>query len=212
MSEKCQDVYPLVEGVQAGDARAAEHLLSRYLPLIRQTVLYYGRLADYEDLLQQGRLIFLQVVREFDNSRGVPFGAYLKEKFRWRLYHYIRDDLGYRDKEDLFTDVPANTIQYILATHAVLGPDKADWEALEDAVKTLTPKQRLVLSLFYWDELPVRDIAKKLHETPQGVRQLKARAEKHLRQAMMGSPLPASTQSSRKQDVDHPLENPRLSS
>lgn len=210
MSEESKDVYPLVEGVQAGDALAAEYLLSRYLPLIRQTVLYYGRLADYEDLLQQGRLIFLQVVREYDNSRGVPFGAYLKEKFRWRLYHYIRDNLGYRDKEDLFTDVPANTIQYILATHAVLGPDKTDWEALERAVKTLTPKQRLVLSLFYWDELPVRDIAEKLHETPQGVRQLKARAEKHLRQTMMGSPLPVATQSSREPDLDHPARNSRL--
>lgn len=196
MSEKSQDVYPLVEAVQAGNAQAAERLLIRYLPLIRQTVLYYGRLADYEDLLQQGRLIFLEVVKEYENGRGVPFGAYLKEKFRWRLYHYIRDDLGYRDKEDLFTDVPANTIQYILATHAVLEPDKADWEALENAVKTLTPKQRLVLSLFYWDELPVRDIADKLHETPQGVRQLKARAEKHLRQTMMATPLPAPARSS----------------
>lgn len=196
MSEKSQDVYPLVEAVQAGNAQAAERLLIRYLPLIRQTVLYYGRLADYEDLLQQGRLIFLEVVKEYENGRGVPFGAYLKEKFRWRLYHYIRDDLGYRDKEDLFTDVPANTIQYILATHAVLEPDKADWEALENAVKTLTPKQRLVLSLFYWDELPVRDIADKLHETPQGVRQLKARAEKHLRQTMMATPPPAPARSS----------------
>lgn len=191
MPEEDWNPHSFVQDAQAGDPQATERLVSQYLPLIRQTVLYYGRLADYEDLLQQGRLIFLEIVKEYDNSRGVPFGAYLKEKFRWRLYHYIRDVLGYRDKEDLFTDIPANTIQYILATHAVLDPDKADWEALENAVKTLTAKQRLVLSLFYWDDLSVREIATKLQETPQGVRQLKARAEKHLRRNMMRSPLPA---------------------
>ena len=186
MADTKTEVAQLVEEAQAGNRRAAEQLCAQYLPLIRQNVLYYGRLADYQDLLQQGRLIFLEIVKEFDNGRGVPFGAYLKEKFRWRLFHYIRDGLGYRDKEDLFSDIPANTIQHILATHAVLEPDEADWEALEQAVKTLTPKQRVVLSLFYWDDLSVREIANKLEETPQGVRQLKARAEKHLRRTMMG--------------------------
>lgn len=193
MTDTKTEVAQLVEEAQAGDRRAADQLCARYLPLIRQKVLYYGRLVDYQDLLQQGRLIFLEIVKEFDNSRGVPFGAYLKEKFRWRLFHYIRDGLGFRDKEDLFSDVPANTIQHILATHAVLEPDEADWEALEQAVKTLTAKQRLVLSLFYWDELSVRDIAHKLHETPQGVRQLKARAEKHLRRSIMGSVVPSKS-------------------
>jgi RNA polymerase sigma factor (sigma-70 family) len=191
MAKSMRGVDQLVEDVRGGDLQAAEELLIQYLPLIRQKVLYYGRLADYQDLLQQGRLIFLEIVKEYDSRRGVPFGAYLKEKFAWRLFHYIRDELGYRNKEDLFSDVPANTVQHILATHAVLEPDEADWEALEEAVKRLTPKQRLVLSLFYWDELPVRDIAKTLHETPQGVRQLKARAEKHLRRSLLGrSPLP----------------------
>jgi len=181
-------VDPLVQAAQDGDFQAAERLLARYLPLIRQKVLCYGRLADYQDLLQQGRLIFLEILREYDNGRGVPFGAYLKEKFRWRLFHYIRDVLGYRDREDLFSDVPVNTIQDILTSQAGGEPDKADWEALAGAVKTLTPKQRLVLSLFYWDELSVREIAGKLHETPQGVRQLKARAEKHLRLTLAPSP------------------------
>jgi RNA polymerase sporulation-specific sigma factor len=179
---------PLVEAAQAGDFQATERLLVRYFPLIRQKVLYYGRLADYQDLLQQGRLIFLEILKEYDNGRGVPFGAYLKEKFRWRLFHYIRDVLGYRDKEDLFTDVPTNTIQHILASQAVTETEKADWEALEAAVKSLTPKQRLVLSLFYWDDRSIREIAIQLHETPQGVRQLKARAERHLRQALMPVP------------------------
>ncbi len=187
MTDTKTGVAQLVEEAQAGDRRAAEQLCAQYLPLIRQNVFYYGRLADYQDLLQQGRLIFLEIVKEFDDSRGVPFGAYLKEKFRWRLFHYIRDGLGYRDKEDLFSDIPVNTIQHILATHAVLEPEEVDWKVLEHAVKTLTPKQRLVLSLFYWDELSVREIANKLEETPQGVRQLKARAEKHLRRTIMGS-------------------------
>lgn len=191
MAEGKNSVDQLVRAAQAGDLQAAEHLVMQYLPLIRQKVLYYGRLADYQDLLQQGRLIFLEMLKEYDNGRGVPFGAYLKEKFAWRLFHYIRDVMGYRDKEDLFSDVPANTVQHILATHAVLEPDEADWEALEKAVKTLTAKQRLVLSLFYWDELSVREIAHKLDETPQGVRQLKARAEKHLRRTMMGVSLPS---------------------
>lgn len=190
--EEVLNVDPLLEAAQAGNSQALERLLTKYLPLIRKNVLYYGRLADYEDLLQQGRLIFLEMVKEYENSRGVPFGAYLKEKFRWRLYHYIQNVLGYRGKEDLFTDIPANTIQYILATHAALEPETADWESLEKAVRALTPKQRLVLSLFYWDELPVTEIAKKLGETPQGVRQLKARAEKHLRQTMMGRTIPAT--------------------
>lgn len=188
----------LVQEAQAGDLQAAAHLLAQYLPLIRQKVLYYGRLADYQDLLQQGRLIFLEIVKEYDNRRGVPFGAYLKEKFAWRLFHYIRDVLGYRGKEDLFSDVPANTIQHILTTRTVLGPDEADWETLEQAVKSLTAKQRLVLSLFYWDELSVREIAERLHETPQGVRQLKARAEKHLRQSLMRPSLPSRTTTSSK--------------
>ena len=191
MAEEQKSVDQLVQEAQAGDLHAAEHLVMQYLPLIRQKVLYYGRLADYQDLLQQGRLIFLEVLKEYDNGRGVPFGAYLKEKFAWRLFHYIRDVMGYRDKEDLFSDVPANTVQHILATHAVLEPDEADWEALEKAVQGLTQKQRLVLSLFYWDELSVREIAHKLHETPQGVRQLKARAEKHLRRTMMDSVVPS---------------------
>ncbi len=143
----------LIERYRAGDRTGFEELVRRYQRPLYYLALRYVRVeADAKDLAQ----------RTFVKAYGALPGFRADSSFRTWLYriainlclNHLRD----RKRED----VRAELTDTLPAPH--IGGDRAliDRESgarLRDAIAALPPKQRMVLELRVYDELPFREVA-----------------------------------------------------
>ena len=64
---------------QQGKGTAAEDLVKRYTRLVKTCARPYFLVgADAEDLIQEGMLGLMKAIREFDEDKGAPFGAFAR--------------------------------------------------------------------------------------------------------------------------------------
>lgn len=74
-----------------GDSRAREVLTARYVDLVESCVRpYYIEGGDNADLIQEGMVGLLSAIKGYDESEGVPFGAYALICIRRRIFSAIR--------------------------------------------------------------------------------------------------------------------------
>jgi RNA polymerase sigma factor (sigma-70 family) len=96
--------------------RDVEQLLDAYKPLV---LTVYKRLhpmfnnrEDKEDLMSQIRLIFVNLVNEYDPHRGVDFPYYIKRMLELRAYHYVTKQLQPKNKEVLTQSFSNDEVSY----------------------------------------------------------------------------------------------------
>lgn len=78
-----------------GDDEAMALLVARVTPIAKAKASIYGNLrVPEDDLIQEGMLGFLDAVRTFDASRGVPFKAYAGSCISNRILSAIRESLN----------------------------------------------------------------------------------------------------------------------
>lgn len=62
---------------QQSSGPAAEDLVKRYTRLVKTCARpYFLAGADAEDVIQEGMLGLMKAIREFDSTKGVPFGVF----------------------------------------------------------------------------------------------------------------------------------------
>jgi RNA polymerase sigma-B factor len=86
------DFVALLEAHRAGDERAREKLVERYLPLVRSLAARYaGRGEPVEDLVQVGSIGLLLAIDRFDTGRGVQFTTYAVPTIVGEIQRHFRD-------------------------------------------------------------------------------------------------------------------------
>ena len=76
---------------QQGDGAAAEDLVKRYTRLVKTCARPYFLVgADAEDLMQEGMLGLMKAMREYDEFRGAPFGAFAKLCVMRKIFSAVR--------------------------------------------------------------------------------------------------------------------------
>ena len=76
---------------QQGDGAAAEDLVKRYTRLVKTCARPYFLVgADAEDLMQEGMLGLMKAMREYDESKGAPFGAFAKLCVMRKIFSAVR--------------------------------------------------------------------------------------------------------------------------
>lgn len=74
-----------------GDGPAMENLIRRYTRLVKTCARpYFLAGADAEDLMQEGMLGLLNAVREYDESKGAPFGAFARLCITRKIYSAVK--------------------------------------------------------------------------------------------------------------------------
>ena len=140
----------IISRAQSGDREAFAILFEQYKNLVYKTAyLMLGESAEAEDALQE---IFVQVYKSLS---GFDPG---KAKFTTWLYRVTFNYcLNHRRKKRPFT-LPLEDISPALQSEFP-GARLAEEELLQQAIETLTDKQRAVVILRYFWDLPYAEIA-----------------------------------------------------
>ncbi len=86
------DFIALIEAYRAGDEKARDELVERYMPLVRSLAgRYSGRGEPHEDLVQVGSIGLLLAIKRFDTSRDVQFTTYAVPTIVGEIQRHFRD-------------------------------------------------------------------------------------------------------------------------
>ncbi|MFR3788064.1 MAG: sigma-70 family RNA polymerase sigma factor [Agathobaculum desmolans] len=76
---------------RTGSGQAAELLVKRYARLVKTCARPYFLVgADAEDLIQEGMLGLMKAIREFDDEKGVAFGAFARLCVTRKIFSAVR--------------------------------------------------------------------------------------------------------------------------
>lgn len=178
----------LVEKAQAGDLSSKEEILERLKPLIlKQMKSYYNNMENFDDLYQEGNLIVLECLEDFDPDKA-RFLAYVQSQLRFHYLnrHKIRTHLslnqpvGEDGDEEVLDMLESDQINqeegFIrLETRSALGK----------AIDKLTKRQKEVVLAFYGQGLPMQAIADSLGISYRTVVNTKTMAIERLRSIMV---------------------------
>ena len=195
---------------QEGDEAARLALLRQFEPLIRSTAAWLWRgvlrsqltnIYERADLMQETRRLFLELVHEHTLRRGRSFTPFIVTMLRWRARNFLsqvqrRRMPGPRESID-----DEWTLEQAARLGRALFPDPAVVVArrteLLDAMQQLTLRQRRLLYLHYWHDVPVAQLASAWGVSQQAIRQALQRAHRSLRRFLaadippQASPAPA---------------------
>ena len=171
----------LVRGWKAGDRTAAERLIERHYDAI--TGFFRTKAgASADDLVQR---TFLRCAEGIGNYREEsPFRAYLFGIARHVLLEHIRG----RARDGQTPDLHTSSIMDLQPGVATLVSKHAEQRLLVAALQRIPVELQIAIELFYWEELPIDELALVL-EVPAGtVKSRLHRARVLLREAMDALP------------------------
>lgn len=160
-----KEINEHLQNAKLGDKESMLWLLEKLNPMIISTIKkYYYRINDFEETLQEGRVVILECINSYDESKGTYFLGYVKhmlmyyflDKNKERLMDSLNETVG--DEEeieliDLLVSDEEDAIQVILRLERN--------KEIVDALFTLTRNQRKTILAFYYVGLTIDEIAKK---------------------------------------------------
>ncbi|MGM9571661.1 MAG: RNA polymerase sigma factor [bacterium] len=146
-------------------------LWQEYQPLCL-TLLRRYRGESREDVASELKIIFFQLLTEYDPSANIPLPGYLKAKLALRLYNHLRKVWLRKEKECLPGTMPERST----------ASDKENPEKqVSIELAHLTDQQRKVIKLIYFHGYSERETARALKVSPSRIHKVKEIALKKLR-------------------------------
>jgi RNA polymerase sigma-70 factor, ECF subfamily len=169
----------LVERLQRRDAQALAELYDRYGRLVYSLILRVVRnTALAEDLVQETFLRVWNRAQGFDAQRGA-LGPWLLAIARNRAIDYLRSASG-RERNSLELDEASHPSLYMDMERDILAADKA--LAVRAALDKLSPHQREVIELAYFEGLTQTEMAERMGQPLGTVKTWVRAALKNLRE------------------------------
>jgi RNA polymerase sigma-70 factor (ECF subfamily) len=169
--------------VQAGDKEAFGLVLDRYeSKLLRYGRKFLARQEDIEDIVQDVFLSAYQNIQSFDTAQKLSPWLY-------RIAHNaFVNALRKGSRAPLIVDFDTLLSHPVYDDPAESERDQRDMRAmLEKGLEKLPPKYREVLALYYFEEMPYKDIAEVLG-VPQGTVGIRLkRAKASLKEVLAGN-------------------------
>ncbi len=88
------ELKELIAKAKQKDLKAMGDLFNKFKPLLKSRAKRYSRMGlEYEDVFQQGALLFILAVYDYKEKGDVPFAGYVKKRINWGLWMYYREYL-----------------------------------------------------------------------------------------------------------------------
>ncbi len=85
------ELKELIAKAKKKDVKAMEELFNQFKPLLKSRARRYSRIGlEYDDVFQQGALLFILAVYEYQEKPPTTFAGYMKKRIDWGLWMYYR--------------------------------------------------------------------------------------------------------------------------
>lgn len=173
-----ETIARLVAEAQGGDSEAFGGIFdATHEAVYRFIASRVGSPSDAEDLTQLVYVKALEALPRYE-ARGIPFGGWLFRLARNAVIDHVRTR---RDHAELDAATDRPTEERTPETLAIL---RSDLDAMAEALHTLTPDQREVISLRFFAGLSPREAAELMGRQEGTIRGLQFRAIAALRQRL----------------------------
>src|SRR5699024_7371446 len=79
-----KELNQLLKKARRGDVSSQEEILERLKPLIIKSIQrYYNNKEEFQDLIQEGYLLVLECIENYDENKGVYFLGYVKAMLKF---------------------------------------------------------------------------------------------------------------------------------
>ena len=183
-----EEIKRLYEESIKGDDKSKYELVERFYPLIISSIKkYYNNYSEFEDLVEDGKLIVLECIKDFDVSKNVHFSGFVKSRLRFFYLNKLnskKDIISLNQKNEEDTEMIDLLESEVDLEEEVINKDFS--KRIQDLFKNLSLKEREVIIEFYYLGLTVEEISKLHNISYRTVLELKRRAHKKLREQMEG--------------------------
>jgi RNA polymerase sigma factor (sigma-70 family) len=159
--------------------RLVYHCCKRYLRWARAVGI------DIEDLHQEAMMGLFKAAHAFNPNHGARFSSFACATIRHRL-HNLLTRRRFRALKPLATDFEGNVVEHEDVN--ALAPDALalladDRESVARMLRLLLPRERVIVQMYFWNELSFALIGKQLGLSGERVRQIFERAMQRMRLA-----------------------------
>ena len=85
------ELKELIAKAKEKDVEAMEELFNQFKPLLKSRAKRYSRIGlEYDDVFQQGALLFILAVYNYKEKPPTTFAGYMKKRIDWGLWVYYR--------------------------------------------------------------------------------------------------------------------------
>ncbi len=85
------ELKELINRAKEKDVKAMEELFNQFKPLLKSRAKRYSRMGlEYNDVFQQGALLFILAVYDYEEKPPTTFAGYMKKRIDWGLWVYYR--------------------------------------------------------------------------------------------------------------------------
>lgn len=178
----------LIDGTLAGDLSSFDALMRRHERPVYRVCLLFGRTK--ENALDLSQEVFMKAYRHLGAFRGgSAFRTWIlriayNEGLSWARARHRRGDTGGSDALDTLSAAPATAASQ---ERALLDRERA--LILTRKIGELNPRQRMAITLRYFRQMPLREIADVLQCSEGNVKNMLFRSVRKLRDSLAGSGL-----------------------
>ena len=85
------ELKELIVKAKQKNLKAMEELFNQFKPLLESRAKRYSRMGlEYDDVFQQGALLFIIAVYDYEERPPTTFAGYMKKRIDWGLWMYYR--------------------------------------------------------------------------------------------------------------------------
>ena len=85
------ELKELIVKAKQKNLKAMGELFNKFKPLLKSRARRYSRMGlEYEDVFQQGALLFIIAVYDYEERPPTTFAGYMKKRIDWGLWMYYR--------------------------------------------------------------------------------------------------------------------------
>lgn len=195
------DTDQLLDRTAAGDASAAQELLTRYRPRLRQMVAIHldrrvSARVDPSDVVQEALAEAYQRLPQFAHDRTVSFYPWLR-KLAWQRLVKLHRDHVTRAKRSVLREVnvalplPEDSVMQLANQLAATGTEPGQHlvkqemrERVRTALKQLRPADRSLLAMRYLEHMSLKEISEATETTLSAARKRHTRAIQRLQRLL----------------------------
>lgn len=186
-----------------------KEIIMKYLNLvhyvIRKTPLSKNQVLDERDFFQYGIEGLSEAVDRFDPDYGTKFETYAIQRIRGKIIDELRKlqnkfktENGDQIVDNYYTNLSINnhiddedgyTLAEVIPSEQLTQSDEVEKNEMKEillkALKELNERDRLIISLYYYENLNYQEIAKLMNITISRVSQIHSRILKNLKSKLL---------------------------